>query len=89
MLMCLAVSLVISVGVNEIDFLLKMDSKIRLTKILKILTDYLRQLELRCTIGAIRRLAISKRMMMIVSSRESSQRYDRWMNTHTEAMSEL
>ena len=70
MLMCLAVSLVISVGVNEI--VLKMDSKIRLTKILKILTDYLRQLELRCTIGAIRRLAISKiaRMMMIVSSRE-------------------
>ena len=89
MLMCLVVSLVISVGVNEIDFLLKMDSKIRLIKILKILTDYLRQLELRCTIGAIRRLAISKRMMMIVSSRESSQRYDRWMNTHTEAMSEL
>ena len=72
MLMCLAVSLVISVGVNEIDFLLKMDSKIRLTKILKILTDYLRQLELRYTTGAIRRLAISKiaRMMMIVSSRE-------------------
>ena len=88
MLMCLVVSLVISVGVNEIDFLLKMDSKIRPTKILKILTDYLRQLELRCTTGAIRRLAISKRMMMIVSSRESSQRYDRWMNTHTEAMSE-
>ena len=72
MLMCLAVSLVISVGVNEIDFLLKMDSKMRLKKILKILTDYLRQLELRYTIGAIRCLAISKiaRMMMIVSSRE-------------------
>ena len=70
MLMCLVVSLVISVGVNEI--VLKMDSKIRLTKILKILTDYLRQLELRYTTGAIRRLAISKiaRMMMIVSSRE-------------------
>ena len=70
MLMCLAVSLVISVGVNEI--VLKMDSNIRLIKILKILTDYLRQLELRYTTGAIRRLAISKiaRMMMIVSSRE-------------------
>lgn len=87
MLMCLVVSLVVSVGVNEI--VLKMDSNIRLIKILKILTDYLRQLELRCTTGAIRRLEILKRMMMIVSSQESSQRYDRWMNTHTETMSEL